>query len=99
MIATNTTNKKIRPIAGPSASVSRYCRPIVPSSGARMLPTAISANRMINPPSTNDATSARRIALGALRCGSTDSSPSDAAVSNPYMTYEDAMAAIRNAPR
>ncbi|AIA07130.1 hypothetical protein DC74_6696 [Streptomyces noursei] len=34
----------------------------------------------------NEATSARRIARGALRAGSLDSSPSEEAVSKPYMT-------------
>ena len=33
-----------------------------------------------------EATSARRIARGALRPGFLDSSPSDEAVSKPYMT-------------
>ena len=48
---------------------------------------------------TNDAMIARRIAVGAVRRGSTVSSPSELAVSKPYMTYALAIAATRNAPR
>ena len=48
---------------------------------------------------TNDAITARRIALGAVRRGSTVSSPSELAVSKPYMTYALASDATRNAPK
>ena len=39
------------------------------------------------------------IAFGAVRRGSTVSSPSELAVSKPYITYRDASEAIRKAPR
>ena len=48
---------------------------------------------------TNEARMARRIALGAVRRGSTVSSPSELAVSKPYITYPEASDATRNAPR
>lgn len=48
---------------------------------------------------TNEAISARRIARGALRLGSTASSPSEDAVSKPYMTYAEASEAVRKAPK
>lgn len=46
-----------------------------------------------------DAIRARRMARGALRLGSCDSSPSEDAVSKPYITYADASDAVRNAPK
>ena len=48
---------------------------------------------------TNEAITARRIAVGAVRRGSTVSSPSELAVSNPYMTYALAMDATRKTER
>ena len=39
------------------------------------------------------------IARGAFLVGSRDSSPSEAAVSKPYMTYAEASEATRKAPR
>lgn len=43
--------------------------------------------------------SARRMARGAFWPGLCDSSPSDEAVSKPYITYADARDAVRNAPK
>lgn len=80
--------RKIRPIVPPATSSSTSCPPpsLLPRRGsarsgaARMMPSRIS------PPSTNEAITARRIAAGAVRRGSTVSSPSELAVSKPYMT-------------
>ena len=55
-------------------------------SGELMFVTAIIASRMIRPPMTNDAIRARRIARGAFLRGLCDSSPSELAVSKPYIT-------------
>ena len=63
-----------------------YCRPPVLISGELMFVTAIIASRMIRPPMMNEAISARRIARGAFLRGLSDSSPSELAVSNPYIT-------------
>ena len=46
----------------------------------------MSANSRIRPPRRKEKNSARRIAFGAFLRGSWDSSASDDAVSNPYMT-------------
>ena len=59
----------------------------------------MTANTRIAPPMTNEASMARRIALGAVRRGSSVSSPSELAVSKPYITYPEASDATRNAPR
>ena len=63
-----------------------YCRPPVLMSGDVMSVTAIIASSRIRPPMMNEAISARRIARGAFLRGLTDSSPSELAVSNPYIT-------------
>ncbi len=47
----------------------------------------------------NEAMIARRIAIGAVRRGSIVSSPSELAVSKPYMTYAEASDAARKAPK
>ena len=44
------------------------------------------ANIRISPPRMNEAITARMIATGAVRRGSIVSSPSELAVSNPYIT-------------
>jgi hypothetical protein len=44
------------------------------------------ANSRIRPPSRKDAMTARMIATGAVRLGSFVSSPSELAVSKPYIT-------------
>ena len=51
-----------------------------------MLLTDMIANRMISPPRMNEAITARMIASGAVRRGSIVSSPSELAVSKPYIT-------------
>ncbi|CAL9386143.1 hypothetical protein SUDANB108_01162 [Streptomyces sp. enrichment culture] len=76
-----------------------YCRPSVESFSPFRVDTLINASNRINPPRTNDATMARMIARGAFRVGFSDSSPSEAAVSKPYMTYAEASEATRKAPR
>ena len=63
-----------------------YCRPPVLMFSSVMSVTAIIANSRIRPPMMNEAISARRIARGAFLRGLRDSSPSEAAVSKPYMT-------------
>ena len=63
-----------------------YCRPFSPIAGSARSGAARMANSRISPPMMNDAITARRIAEGAVRRGSTVSSPSELAVSKPYMT-------------
>ena len=85
--AITTQIRKIFPMVSPKTSRMMYCRPPnSPICGALMLPTAIIANRMISPPRMNEAFTARRIASGAVRRGSLVSSPSELAVSKPYIT-------------
>ena len=85
--AITTQIRKILPTVSPKTSRMMYCRPPnSPICGALMLPTAIIANRMISPPRMNEAITARRIASGAVRRGSWVSSPSELAVSKPYIT-------------
>ena len=48
--------------------------------------TDMIANIRISPPRMNEAMTARMIASGAVRRGSIVSSPSELAVSNPYIT-------------
>jgi hypothetical protein len=86
VMAMTTAHRKILPTVPPNTSSTMNCRPPVEISGLLMSPTAIRAKSRISPPITNDAMSARRIALGALRRGSRDSSPSELAVSKPYIT-------------
>ncbi len=97
--AISTHHSIALPAVEPSTSSTMYWRPSVESCSPLRLDTLISASRRIRPPRTNEATIARMIARGALRVGSRDSSPSEAAVSKPYMTYADASDATRNAPR
>lgn len=99
VIAMTTHHRKISPMVEPRTSSTTYCRPPVDSSFAARSGTDSSAKSRIRPPMMNDATSARRMARGALRVGLWDSSPSDDAVSNPYMTYADASEAVRKAPK
>ena len=99
--ATTMQTRKILP-RGPHMTCSTmYCRPplLLPICGSARLGTAITANTRIAPPMTKDARIARRIARGAVRLGSSVSSPSELAVSKPYMTYPDASEATRNALR
>ena len=86
VIAITTHHRKMSPIVPPRTSSTMNCRPPTPISGLLMSPTAIIANSRIAPPRKNEATSARRIARGAFLRGLSDSSPSELAVSNPYMT-------------
>ena len=88
VIATTIASRKTRPMPLPDAWSSTYCRPPVleDSCGSRMSSTAMTPNSRIRPPSTKEAVTARRIARGAVRRGSTVSSPSELAVSKPYMT-------------
>ena len=51
-----------------------------------MLLTDMIANSRISPPRMNEAITARMIASGAVRRGSFVSSPSELAVSKPYIT-------------
>ncbi len=86
--ATTMHSRKIVP-SGPHITCSRmYCRPPVtsPIAGSSMRGAAITAKTKMPPPITNDARMARNIALGAVRRGSTVSSPSELAVSKPYIT-------------
>ena len=57
-----------------------------PRAGSARSGAASTQNSRISPPMTNEATTARRIAVGAVRRGSTVSSPSELAVSKPYIT-------------
>lgn len=97
--AISTHHSIALPAVGPSTSSTMYCRPSVDSFCPFRLETLISASSSTRPPRTNEATIARMMARGALREGSRDSSPSEAAVSKPYITYADASEATRNAPR
>ena len=87
---------------GPHITCSTmYCRPplLLAICGSLRLGADNIANTRIEPPMTKEARMARRIARGAVRRGSTVSSPSELAVSNPYITYPEASDAMRNAPR
>ena len=86
VIAITTDHRKMSPIVLPRTSRMMNCRPPTPISGLLMLVTDIIANSRIRPPMMNEAISARRIARGAFWRGLSDSSPSELAVSNPYMT-------------
>ena len=88
--AISTHHSIALPAVEPSTSRTTYCRPSVVNCSPVRLETLISASSRMSPPRANEATRARRIARGALREGSRDSSPSDAAVSKPYMTYAEA---------
>ena len=99
--ATTMQTRKILP-SGPHITCSTmYCRPplLSPIFGSSRLGADITANTRMAPPITKEARIARRIALGAVRRGSTVSSPSELAVSKPYITYSDASDATRKAPR
>lgn len=75
--------------SGPHMTCSTmYCRPplLSPILGSFKSGADITANTRIAPPMTKDARMARRMALGAVRLGSTVSSPSELAVSKPYIT-------------
>ena len=61
--------------------------------------TDISAKRIITPPMSAAVKSALMIAGGALRRGSSVSSASVPAVSNPYMTYALMMPPMMKAPK
>jgi hypothetical protein len=98
--ATTMQTTKTLP-SGPHITCSTmYCRPpeLSPIFGSSRLGADMTANTRIAPPITNDARIARRMAFGAVRRGSTVSSPSELAVSKPYITYPDANEAMRNAP-
>ena len=98
--AITTQIRKIFPTVSPKTSrMTNWSPPNSPISGALMFPTAIIANRMIRPPRTKEAITARRIAIGAVRRGSFVSSPSELAVSKPYITYAEASDAARKAPK
>ncbi|SCD49195.1 hypothetical protein GA0115253_100686 [Streptomyces sp. Termitarium-T10T-6] len=86
VIATTTAQRKISPIVSPSVASTTYCSPPVDSSSAWRSGTESSAKSRMNAPIRNDAMSARRMARGALRPGLCDSSPSEDAVSKPYIT-------------
>ena len=99
--ATTMQTRKILP-SGPHITCSTmYCRPplLSPICGSSRLGADITANTRIAPPMTNEARIALKIAFGAVRRGSTVSSPSELAVSKPYITYSDASDAMRKAPR
>lgn len=99
VIAMTTHQSTICPIVEPRVASTTYWRPSTDSSSACRSGTESRAKSRISPPMRKDATRARRIARGALRPGSLDSSPSDEAVSKPYMTYAEASDAVRKAPK
>ena len=86
VIAIATLIRKIFPTVLPNTSRTTNCSPPAAISGELMSLTARIANSRIMPPSRNEATTARMIAFGAVRRGSMVSSPSELAVSKPYMT-------------
>ena len=86
VMAIATQIRKIFPTVLPSTSRMMNCSPPVSISAELMSLTARIANRRIRPPSRNEAFIARRIAFGAVRRGSSVSSPSELAVSKPYIT-------------
>ena len=87
VIAITTQARKILPIVSPSTSRITYCRPPNSAiSGELMLVTDMIANSRISPPRMNEAMTARMMASGAVRRGSLVSSPSELAVSKPYIT-------------
>ena len=101
MTATTMQIRKMVP-SGPHITFSTMdCRlpSGLPSIGSLRSGVAMTANARMEPPITNEARMARRMALGAVRRGSTVSSPSELAVSKPYMTYSEATDATRNALR
>jgi hypothetical protein len=81
-----TQIKKILPIVLPSTSSTTNCSPPAAMSGELMSLTARIANSRMRPPRMNEATTARKIAFGAVRRGSRVSSPRELAVSKPYIT-------------
>ncbi len=86
MTAITTQIRKILPTVLPSTSRITYCNPPTPISAELMSLTARIANSRISPPRMNEAITARMIASGAVRRGSIVSSPSELAVSKPYIT-------------
>ena len=86
VMAITTHHRKMSPTVSPRTSRMMNWRPPTPISGLLMSVTDIIANSRIAPPRKNEATSARRIARGAFLRGLSDSSPSELAVSKPYMT-------------
>ena len=99
--ATTMQTRKILPSGPPITSSTMYCRPPLPLliAGSCRLGAAMMANTRIAPPMTNEARMARRMARGAVRRGSNVSSPSELAVSKPYMTYPEASDATRKSLR
>ena len=98
VIAMTTHQSTICPMVEPSVESTTYCRPstAVPwvqighgEQGEEEDQTADEEGRDQGP----------QDGAGALRPGSLDSSPSDEAVSKPYMTYAEASDAVRNAPK
>ena len=86
--ATTMQTMKILP-SGPHITCSTmYCRPplLSPIFGSYRSGADRTANTRMAPPITKDARIARKIAFGAVRRGSTVSSPSELAVSKPYIT-------------
>ena len=84
--AITTQIRKILPTVSPSTSRITYWSPPTPISAELMSLTDMIANSRISPPRMNEAMTARMIASGAVRRGSIVSSPSELAVSNPYIT-------------
>ncbi|MCY1556137.1 hypothetical protein D9M68_928620 [compost metagenome] len=86
--ATTMQARKALPKGPPRTESTMCCRP--PSAAPTLGSVRSGAARMpksrMSPPSTNEAVTARRIALGAVRLGSLVSSPRELAVSKPYMT-------------
>ena len=99
MTAMTTATRMTEPPSGPSTARMRFWRPPrLEKAGSLRSGADMSANSRISPPSRNEKNSARRIAFGAFFRGSCDSSASELAVSNPYMTYSEANMATRKAP-
>ena len=86
--ATTMQIRKILP-SGPHITCSTmYCRPplLSPICGSSRFGRRHHREHQDAPPITNEARIARKIAFGAVRRGSTVSSPSELAVSKPYIT-------------
>ena len=88
VIATTMQTRNALPSGPPSACSTISCRPpeASPSAGSDRSGAARMATRRIRPPMTKEAVTARRIAVGPVRRGSSVSSPSELAVSKPYIT-------------
>ena len=86
--ATMAQMRNTVPTPPPSACSTISCSPpaLVPSLGSFRFGAARMPNSRISPPMTKEAMTARRMAGGAVRLGSTVSSPSELAVSKPYIT-------------